>query len=93
MLLVAVLLAPQSFCPELARGPPVGLDVRSRSLHSRQRILMGGFGGKEEVNPGRVKGTALRILEYPHPLLREGNADVVDFDYKVRRITRKGASL
>lgn len=44
---------------------------------------MGGFGGKEEVNPGSVRGTKLRILEYPHPLLREANADVVDFDYKV----------
>ena len=32
-----------------------------------------------EVNPGAVPGTALRILEYPHPLLRTENAPIVDF--------------
>jgi hypothetical protein len=40
--------------------------------------MMGGFGvQKEEVNPGAVAGTKLRIIEYPHPQLREANADVV----------------
>ena len=43
---------------------------------------------EEEVNPGAVAGTALRILEYPHPLLRADNADVVDFDYKLKKLTK-----
>lgn len=32
----------------------------------------------EEVDPGAVEGTSLRILRYPHPLLRAPNAPVAD---------------
>ncbi|KAL3894330.1 MAG: hypothetical protein SGPRY_013839, partial [Prymnesium sp.] len=46
---------------------------------------MGGF----EINPGAVKGTELRILEYPHPTLRSESCDVVDFDYSLKKLTRE----
>lgn len=31
---------------------------------------------EEEVNPGKVDGTDLRVLEYPHPSLRAENAEI-----------------
>ena len=31
---------------------------------------------EEEVNPGKIDGTDLRVLEYPHPSLRADNADI-----------------
>ncbi len=43
----------------------------------------------EEINPGRVAGTDLRILEYPHPLLRAPNADVTEFDDELKKLTKE----
>lgn len=31
---------------------------------------------EDEIDPGKVKGTDLRVLRYPHPLLRAPNASV-----------------
>ncbi|KAL7577025.1 hypothetical protein ACA910_006770 [Epithemia clementina (nom. ined.)] len=31
---------------------------------------------KEEVDPGKVEGTDLRIVKYPHPALRRRNAEI-----------------
>ena len=31
---------------------------------------------QEEVDPGEVQGTALRVLKYPHPALRAPNAEI-----------------
>lgn len=39
---------------------------------------------KEEKDPGDVKGTKLKVLKYPHPLLREENAEVIDFNDELR---------
>jgi len=33
---------------------------------------------QEEVDPGIVAGTDLRVLKYPHPALRAKNADITD---------------
>ena len=49
---------------------------------------MAGFGRKEST-----ADTALRILEYPHPLLRETNADVVTFDYALKKLTKQMFSI
>jgi len=43
----------------------------------------------EEINPGAVEGTDLRILEYPHPRLRAPNTEVVEFDDSLRSLTRE----
>ena len=40
----------------------------------------------DEINPGAVAGTNLRILEYPHPLLRAPNADVTEFDDELKNV-------
>ena len=36
----------------------------------------------EETNPGIIKGTELRVLEYPHPSLRAENAEETDDELK-----------
>ena len=33
-------------------------------------------GAQEEIDPGKVEGTDLRILKYPHPALRAVNAEI-----------------
>ena len=43
----------------------------------------------DEINPGAVAGTNLRILEYPHPLLRAPNADVTEFDDELKQLTKE----
>lgn len=37
-----------------------------------------------ETDPGSVKGTALRILKYPHPKLRQDNTEITEFDESLR---------
>jgi peptide deformylase len=37
---------------------------------------------KEEVDPGVVEGTDLRVLKYPHPSLRADNADIKEEELK-----------
>merc|ERR1712050_642610 len=43
----------------------------------------------DEVNQGAVKGTELRILEYPHPLLRAPNEEITKFDTKLKQLTKE----
>ncbi len=47
----------------------------------------------EEVNPGAVEGTDLLVLEYPHPQLRAPNADVLEFDEALRKLTKEMFSI
>mmetsp|Transcript_50100 Transcript_50100/g.145621 ORF Transcript_50100/g.145621 Transcript_50100/m.145621 type:complete len:256 (-) Transcript_50100:88-855(-) len=37
---------------------------------------------KEEVDPGVVEGTSLRIVKYPHPALRAPNAEITELELK-----------
>ena len=41
----------------------------------------------EEIDPGEVAG--LRVLQYPHPLLRAENTDVQKFDYELKQLTKR----
>mmetsp|Transcript_73385 Transcript_73385/g.195500 ORF Transcript_73385/g.195500 Transcript_73385/m.195500 type:complete len:284 (-) Transcript_73385:67-918(-) len=43
----------------------------------------------EEVDPGQIEGTNLRILKYPHPLLRAKIEDVEVFDDNLRQIAKE----
>ena len=43
---------------------------------------------EDEIDPGIVEGTDLRILKYPHPLLRAPNDDVEKFDYWLKKLTK-----
>ena len=75
-----------------------GESFATKSLTSRQirtqrpsisrTILHAGFGKKlaeVEKDPGEVKGTKLKILKYPHPLLRADNEDITVFDDKLKQ--------
>lgn len=43
-----------------------------------------------EVDPGEVEGTDLRVLRYPHPLLRRENAEVQEEEMEdMRRIAKE----
>lgn len=42
-----------------------------------------------EINPGVLPGTNLRILEYPHPKLRAPNDDITDFDDSLRKLSKE----
>jgi len=46
-----------------------------------------GFEQTEELDPGEVAG--LRVLKYPHPLLRADNSDVDKFDYNLKKLTKR----
>jgi len=43
---------------------------------------------KEEVNPGKVEGTDLMIVEYPHPSLRAENVEVMEEELKDGSISK-----
>lgn len=43
----------------------------------------------EERDPGAVVGTSLRILKYPHPLLRAENATIETFDEQLKHVARE----
>jgi peptide deformylase len=47
----------------------------------------------EEVDPGVVPGTSLRILSYPHPSLRAPNNDITSFDSPLRQLTEEMFSI
>lgn len=46
---------------------------------------------EEEIDPGKVAGTDLRVLRYPHPALRASNSLVedVEFDDALRKLARE----
>ena len=46
------------------------------------------FEQTEEIDPGEVAG--LRVLKYPHPLLRAENSDVEKFDYDLKQVLCSG---
>mmetsp|Transcript_6710 Transcript_6710/g.7280 ORF Transcript_6710/g.7280 Transcript_6710/m.7280 type:complete len:258 (+) Transcript_6710:88-861(+) len=42
----------------------------------------------EEVDPGKVDGTDLRVLKYPHPALRASNAEIEEDELKSGEISK-----
>lgn len=46
---------------------------------------------EEEVDPGEVAGTSLRVLKYPHPLLRTENKSVTEseFNEDLKKLARE----
>jgi len=44
---------------------------------------------EEEVDPGEIEGTELRILKYPHPKLRAEDADVEVFDADLKQTIKE----
>lgn len=74
---VATASAALLFSPHGCRSPATPLPARTSVLSA------------EECNPGAVAGTDLRIIEYPHPLLRAPNAEVVAFDDSLVALSRE----
>lgn len=75
-----------AFCPSSTRLylPPAGARRRLQWLTSPRRstaLRMDGVVVEGEVDPGAVEGTSLRILKYPHPLLRAENAVVAEDEF------------
>lgn len=46
---------------------------------------------EDEVDPGQVEGTDLRVLRYPHPLLREKNTEIMpeEIDLELKRVAKE----
>lgn len=43
----------------------------------------------EEIDPGVVKGTDLRIVKYPHPALRTDNEEITEFDENLGKLAKE----
>lgn len=41
---------------------------------------------EEEVDPGEIEGTDLRVLKYPHPKLRAVDEEVTEFDQNLKQV-------
>lgn len=84
-LLVLLILGGISDEPAVAEAlctQKVLLRQAPRWLTKTNTKLYGGFGSSktEEKDPGKVTGTDLKILKYPHPKLRAENERVTDFN-------------
>lgn len=57
----------------------------------RPRMNLDGVMVEDEVDPGEIVGTSLRVLRYPHPLLRAKNATVSEseFDEDLKQLARE----
>lgn len=60
----------------------VSSSPQSRSFLVSSSRLFASDKLKEEVDPGTVEGTDLRIVKYPHPSLRAKNEDVTEEELK-----------
>lgn len=71
------------------------LRRRRARLHALDTLRAAADGAEavavsEEVDPGVVAGTDLRVLRYPHPLLRRENAEVAEEEMaEVKRIAKE----
>jgi hypothetical protein len=41
---------------------------------------------EEEVDPGDIPGTDLRVLKYPHPQLRAADEEITTFDDDLKKV-------
>ena len=64
------------------------LARKSASLKMAKGFF-GGASAASEKDPGTVKGTSLKILKYPHPLLRAENAPITSFGMEVEKIAKE----
>lgn len=62
------------------------LPSRSFAIASRTSALK--QSATEEVDPGVIEGTDLRVLKYPHPSLRAPNAEITDEELKSGEISK-----
>lgn len=78
---------PRLVSQHVARSRPA-IETFSSSKSSAPDFLWQLYGGENEVNPGVVEGTDLRIVEYPHPALRAANEEISENDLKSPEIAK-----
>lgn len=42
-----------------------------------------------QIDPGKVEGTDLRVLKYPHPALRAENVEIEEFGDDLKKLSRE----
>jgi len=52
-------------------------------------VLFHGGRQEEEIDPGVVEGTDLRVLKYPHPALRAPDEEVTVFDAELKQTLKE----
>jgi peptide deformylase len=62
--------------------------VRARLTMDKDQIVKVRGTVEEEKDPGAVLGTDLRVLQYPHPLLRAANAEIGDNEEELAEAKR-----
>ena len=61
--------------------------IAAPPAHFHRHVAPRCFEEVEEVDPGEIAG--LRVLKYPHPLLRAENSAVERFDYHLKQLTKR----
>ena len=81
-------LSPRLICQRGTFSRPYRRPFSTSKKASPQGFLWQLFGVENEVNPGVVEGTDLRIVEYPHPALRAANDEISEEDVKSPEIAK-----
>lgn len=66
---------------------PFALKTIARSLSTTSTAIRSAA-EKEEIDPGKVEGTDLQVLKYPHPSLRAENAEITEKELKSGEIKK-----
>ena len=81
-------LSPRLICQRGTCSRPYRRPFSTSKKASPQGFLWQLFGVENEVNPGVVEGTDLRIVEYPHPALRAANDEISEEEVKSPEIAK-----
>jgi hypothetical protein len=77
-------LPPQS--PE-GRGKMGKTTVSRGGKTPRSQTIQIPYFQQEEVDPGEIEGTDLRVLKYPHPKLRAFDEEITEFDADLKKVS------
>lgn len=69
------------------RRHPVG-PAGARAARRGAAALRASVAAADEVDPGAVPGTHLRVVRYPSPILRAPNAEVTSFDAELAALAK-----
>lgn len=78
----ALQLSAKSCVPMLGPHRCAHFVARRRTRHLRGAVMQQPMAVDSERDPGAVPGTSLRVLRYPHPLLRAPNEEFAPEEFK-----------
>jgi peptide deformylase len=80
----------QAFSPSASalRTITRSLSIAPSTTSSTSTTAIQSAAEKEEVDPGKVEGTDLEVLKYPHPSLRAENAEITEEELKSGEIKK-----